>query len=177
MIIKDLTTINNYYKTILSDPAWKYKNVRTGGSMSSGAAQKYECMSTDDICKMPVKRIAHKDSILFLWVTTPFMHDGLHVMESWGFKYKTAIYWRKIMSLGMGYYFRGQVELCLVGIRGKIKAFRCQKPNFLQTKVRKHSQKPDEIFEWIEPVSQDPKLEMFATTQRDGWDSFGKELK
>jgi len=75
-------------------------------------------------------------------------------MKTWGFKYKTAIFWRKIMSLGMGFWFRGQVEMLLLGIKGKVKAFRCQKVNFLQTRVKAHSEKPIEIYEWIEQLAQ-----------------------
>jgi len=54
------------------------------------------------------------------------------------------------MSLGMGFWFRGQVEVCLLGIRGKIKPFRLQTPNFIQTKALRHSEKPIEIRRLIE---------------------------
>jgi N6-adenosine-specific RNA methylase IME4 len=102
------------------------------------------------------------------------------VMDAWGFKYKTTIYWRKIMSLGMGFWFRGQVEVCLMGIRGDVKAFRCQKPNFIQSKVRAHSQKPEELWNLIEPeldkYKLSPRIELFCRgSPRTGWDGWGNE--
>lgn len=33
------------YNILLIDPPWAYKNVRTGGTMSSGSAQKYSVMT------------------------------------------------------------------------------------------------------------------------------------
>jgi N6-adenosine-specific RNA methylase IME4 len=175
--------IKNYYRAIVADPPWQYRNVNTGGSMVSGSAAKYTTLPLLDICNMGVPAIAHSGgSVLFLWTTTPFLVDGsaTHVMKEWGFKPKTAIYWRKIMSLGMGYWFRGQVEVCLVGIRGDVKAFRCQKPNFIQSKVRAHSQKPEELWQLIEPeldkYKLTPRIELFCRGEpRPGWDGWGSE--
>ena len=166
------------YKTILADPPWQYRNKRTGGSMISGSSQKYKTLSTKEICNLDlIKNISDKNSILFLWATIPMLPDAFKVMEAWKYKYKTAIIWRKIMSLGMGFWFRGQCEICLMGIKGKIKAFRYQKSNFIQTKLRKHSQKPEEFINLIEPVCLEPKIELFAREKRKGWDSWGNEIK
>lgn len=166
------------YKTIVADPPWQYRNKRTGGSMKSGSAQKYETMSTEEICNLEIiKEISDKDCVLFLWATIPMLPDAFRVLKAWGFNYKTAIIWRKIMSLGMGFWFRGQCEVCLMGIKGKIKAFRCQKSNFIQSKVRKHSQKPEEFFELIESIILYPAIELFARQKRKNWDTWGNEIK
>jgi N6-adenosine-specific RNA methylase IME4 len=76
----------------------------------------------------------------------------------------------------MGFWFRGQVEMCLLGVRGKVKAFRIQKPNFIQSKVRKHSQKPDEVRELIDMTGLSPKLELFARERAPGWDAMGFDI-
>lgn len=89
-------------------------NKKTGGSFKSGASQKYPTMFLTDIVNLPIDQIAMKDSCLFLWAITPMLPEALEVMGGWKYEYKTAIYWRKVMSLGMGYWFRGQVEVCLV---------------------------------------------------------------
>lgn len=163
------------YRTIVADPPWQYRNIKTGGSMCSGSAAKYPTMTTDDICNLDIiKKICADDSVLFLWSTVPMIEDALKVMRAWGYKYKTMIVWRKIMILGMGFWFRGQVELCLLGVRGNVKAFRCQKPNFIQSKVRKHSQKPEEFFELINDITPNPKIELFARNKRKGWTTWGK---
>ena len=164
------------YKVILCDPPWAYRTKKTGGSMSSGAASKYPTMDIADIKSLPISSIAGKDSVLFLWATTPLLPEAFTVLSAWGFKYKTAIYWRKIMSLGMGYWFRGQVEVCLLGVRGNVKAFRIQKANFIQSKALQHSGKPIEMRQLIESTGLAPRIELFATQKVDGWDSIGNVI-
>jgi len=122
---------------------------------------------------LPVTSICDRNCVLFLWATTPLLPDVFSVMEAWGFRYKTTIYWRKIMSMGLGFWFRGQVEQCLMGVRGTVKAFRCQHANFIQSKARRHSQKPEEFFQLIEPVAPTPRCELFAREPRKGWDVWG----
>jgi len=180
----DLDYVKNFptkkYKTIVADPPWQYNNKKTGGSMQSGATQNYSTLTLDQICHLPVREITEKDAVLFLWCTTPLADYAFEVIDAWGFKYKTKLYWRKIMSLGMGFWFRGQVEECLVCTKGNVKAFRSQSPNIFQSKVREHSRKPEELFNLIDPIIErdglTPKIELFARYRRDGWDCWGNEV-
>ena len=166
------------FKTIVADPPWRYRNVKTGGSMKSGSAAKYPTLSLEEICALPVKEISDKNSVLCLWVPTPLLDHGFEVMKHWGFHYKTAIYWRKLGRLGMGFWLRGQVEPCLVGVRGRVKAWRLQKPNIIQSHPREHSRKPEEFWELIDPIVIDPKIELFCRgTPRSGWYGWGKDCE
>jgi len=165
------------YQIIYADPPWEYRNKNTGGSMKSGASAKYATMSVSDIRALPIYKIASANCACFLWITVPLLPEGLSVLSAWGFEYKTAIFWRKIMSLGMGYWFRGQVEICVLGIMGKVKAFRIQKPNFVQSKVGYHSEKPTEIRRLIEETGLIPRIELFARQKVNGWDCWGNEVE
>lgn len=176
MIIKDLNQAEQKYNVIYADPPWAYRNKNTGGSMKSGASAKYKTMELNEIINLPVRDIASKNVCLFLWSTTPFLPSAFLVMQEWGFTYKTAIYWRKTSHLGMGFWFRGEIEVCLFGIQGKVKAFRCSRPNFIQTKSLRHSQKPIELYTIIEEVTEPPRIELFARDIRSGWDCWGNEI-
>ena len=165
------------YRVIYADPPWRYRNTKTGGSMNSGSASKYNTMSVRELCALPIPDLAEKDSVLFLWATVPLIQEALEVMSAWGFKYKTMLFWRKIMSWGMGFWYRGQVEILLLGIKGKVKAFRVQRANFIQAKVREHSRKPDEFYELIEMAGLRPRIELFARSRRKGWDCWGNEVE
>jgi N6-adenosine-specific RNA methylase IME4 len=166
------------YQVIYADPPWSYKNKKTGRSGISGADTKYPTMDIEDICAMPIQGISDKSCVLFLWITCPLKPEGMMAMESWGFRYKTTIYWCKVMSLGMGYWYRGQVEECIMGIHGKVKAFHSQLPNFIQTKAGAHSAKPRKMYEVIEQSAGalTPRIELFARHTRPGWDSWGNEI-
>lgn len=168
--------------------------------MKSGADDKYLTMSNDDIAAMPIPEITEKNAVCFLWVTVPLLPEGLQVLKSWGFEYKTMITWRKIMSLGMGFWFRGQCEHLVLGVKGKVKPFRQQKSNFYesevfeldecyQSKVGRHSQKPHHFRELINNAvkisfDEPKKLELFARSREgffpdyeyDGWDVYGNQV-
>lgn len=165
------------YKTILADCPWTYKNKRTGGSHKSGAAQKYPVMSTDDIAALPVKQMADKAGcVLLLWATVPLMQDAFKVMDAWGFAYKTRLTWQKTGRKGTGFWFSGCMEDVLFGIRGKVPAWRSMTNNLFDAPVGKHSHKPERVFQIIEPFIKSPRIELFATERREGWDAMGYDI-
>jgi site-specific DNA-methyltransferase (adenine-specific) len=177
------------YNVIYADPPWTYDNKKTGGSNESGACDKYSLMTNKDIELIPIRELIEKDAVCFLWITVPLLPEGLGVLNAWGFKYKTMLTWRKIMSLGMGYWFRGQTEHCILGTRGNVKPFRMQKANFFECKAGLHSQKPDYFRKLISDAvkfsfTEPKKLELFARSREgffpdieyEGWDVYGNEV-
>jgi site-specific DNA-methyltransferase (adenine-specific) len=120
-----------------------------------------------------------RKGLCFLWITVPLLPDGFKVLEAWGYKYKTMITWKKVMSLGMGFWWRGQTEHLLFGVKGKIKAFRMQEKNIIQVKVGKHSEKPEEFRQLIERATPHlvRKIELFATEKHEGWHSWGNKVE
>lgn len=168
------------YDVVYADPAWTYRNKKTGGSHTSGASQHYPTMTTDDIIALPVHQLAKKNSVLFLWATVPMLEDAQRVMKGWGYEYKTLHVWHKVMSKGMGYWWRGQCEILLFGVRGKIKAFRMQESNHLQAHVGRHSEKPDLFRRKIERAADKggllDKVELFARVHATGWDVWGFDV-
>lgn len=164
------------YQVIYADPPWSYTNKKTGGTHKSGAQQKYPTMPLPDIMNMNIP--IDKNAVLYLWATVPLLPEAFKVMDALGFKYKTMLTWRKIMSLGIGFWYRGQCEHLLFGVKGNIKAFRIQHANFIQTKAGKHSEKPSEFRHLIEQSTQHMplKLEMFARQEHSGWDAFVNEV-
>lgn len=176
---------NKRYKVILADPPWGYEFKSPTASPrpetcqeAGGAGYYYEVMSKDDIIKIPVRNIAEKDCILFLWATVPLLPDAFEVMAGWGFKYKTMITWHKLHCKGMGYWFRGHTEQLLLGIRGNIKAFRSLIPNIQTINVLEHSRKPPQFRDIVEKVTvnMEPKIELFAREKREGWDAWGNQV-
>ena len=79
---------------------------------------------------------------------------------------------------GVGFYFRNVTELVLFGVRGKdartLAPGRSQ-VNFLATRKREHSRKPDEMYDIIESCSPGPYLELFARGSQDGWTTWGNQ--
>ena len=173
-LIKNINPFNTTkkYKTILADPAW---NETGGGKIKRGADRHYPLMKTEDIKNLDVGSLADDSCWLYLWVTNNFLKDGLEVMEHWGFRYVTNFCWAKD-RFGIGYYFRGQHELCLFGVKGNLKPIHRNIPSLVHAKRTKHSKKPEESYEVFDRMSHEPRIELFARTKREGWDSWGNEV-
>jgi hypothetical protein len=98
----DIFNTVNKFRVIYADPAWSY-NDKQDTPQLGGAAKHYDTMSVSEICSLPVNEISEKDSVLFLWVTSPLLEDAFTVIKSWGFKYKTSFVWDKVKH-NMGHY-------------------------------------------------------------------------
>jgi N6-adenosine-specific RNA methylase IME4 len=78
----------------------------------------------------------------------------------------------------VGFYFRNVTELILFGVRGKnartLAPGRSQ-VNYISSRKREHSRKPDEQYPIIEACSSGPYLELFARGDRKRWISWGNQ--
>lgn len=169
------------YEVILADPPWSYKDKAKAGNR--GASTQYDVMKLEDIKSMPIDKIAGADCVLFLWATAPLMREAIEVLESWGFKYKTIGFtWIKktknwLTFWGLGHWTRANPEFVLIGIKGKPKRVSAKVHSVIESCVRGHSVKPDEIYERIEELMGPCKrLELFARRNRNGWDGWGNEV-
>ena len=169
---------------ILADPPWQFIN-RTGKmAPEHKRLNRYDTMDVAAIATLPVAQVSAATAHLYLWVPNALLPDGLRVMQAWGFNYKSNIVWHKIRKdggsdgRGVGFYFRNVTELVLFGVRGKnartLQPGRTQ-VNYLGTRKREHSRKPDEFYDIIEACSTGPRLELFARGGRPGWTAWGNQ--
>lgn len=141
-------------------------------------------MSIEEICKLSVAEVTADDCVLFLWTTFPQLQEALRVIKAWGFCYKTvAFVWLKQNKSGKGWFFglgfwtRGNAEICLLATKGKPHRQSNRVHQFIISHLREHSQKPDETREKIVELMGDlPRLELFARKETDGWDVWGDEV-
>jgi len=172
------------FGTILADPPWQFQN-RTGKvAPEHRRLNRYGTMTLKEIEALPVADAAENTAHLYLWVPNALLPEGLAVMSAWGFQYKSNLVWHKIRKdggpdgRGVGFYFRNVTELILFGVRGKnarTLAPGRRQVNFLATRKREHSRKPDEQYEIIERCSPGPYLELFARGEREGWAVWGNQ--
>ena len=172
------------FRTIYADPPWQFQN-RTGKvAPEHRRLTRYPTMTISDIKALPVYELASICSHLYLWVPNALLPDGLEVMRSWGFEYKTNIIWEKVRhdgqpdGRGVGFYFRNVTEILLFGIRGtgnRTLAPARSQVNLIRTVKREHSRKPDEMIPIIEACSPGPYLELFARGDREGWAMWGNQ--
>lgn len=163
------------YNLILVDPPWRYDH---SASKTRSIEKNYPTMRLQDILALPVDLLAADEAVVYLWTTAPKLIEGVMAMEAWGFTYKTQLVWDKV-AMGMGYWTRGQHEILLVGTMGKMRPPepRNRFRSIFTEKRRKHSQKPDLLYEMLEAMHPNArKVELFARHRREGWDAWGNEV-
>jgi len=171
------------FTTVLADPPWRFIN-RTGKmAPEHRRLNRYQTLTTREICEIPVSLACKEPAHLYLWVPNALLPDGLQVLQAWGFTYKTNIIWHKVRKdggpdgRGVGFYFRNTTELILFGVRGHMRTLSPgrRQVNVIRTMKQEHSRKPDELYDIIEGCSPGPYLELFARGTRPKWFAFGNE--
>lgn len=177
----DIFATGKKYNVIYADPPWRYQDKGCSGS----AENHYNTMSINDICNLPIKKIADKNAVLFMWVTYPMLPEGLKLIEAWGFKYKTiGFQWiktnkknRNTFFFGLGRWTRGNTECYLIATKGKISRVNSSISQLIVEPIQHHSKKPDVVRgKIVELVGDLPRIELFARNQSDGWDVWGNEV-
>lgn len=120
----DLPLFN--YGVIYCDPAWPFENYSAKGE-SRNPKRHYQTLSIQQIKALPVGHLAAERCALFMWVTDPMLAEANDVMKAWGFRYATVAFtWAKRTKLdtgwhmGTGYYTRANLEMCLLGMNGRM---------------------------------------------------------
>lgn len=176
------------YSTIVADPPWPIRWSGGGAWKTNGRGERhrnkrhgvpldYPTMSVQAICDLPVAELAEPDAVLWLWVTDRFALEGAGaaVARAWGFEPLRFLVWEK-NTIQMGNCPRGAHELAIACTRGK-SIFTRKDVRSVQkwAAPKRHSAKPDGFYDLALTCSPGPYLEMFARTQRLGWDTWGNE--
>ena len=172
------------FATILADPPWQFAN-RTGKIAPEYARlSRYGTMGLSEIRSLLISELAASTCHLYLWVPNALLPEGIETLRAWGFEYKSNIVWHKIRKdggsdgRGVGFYFRNVTEILLFGVRGKnartLAPARSQ-VNYISSRKREHSRKPEEQYAVIESCSPGPYLELFGRGLRAKWVTWGNE--
>lgn len=174
----DIFNTNEKFRVIYADPAWSYNDKQDTPNLG-GASKHYQTMSLNEIFNLPVKEISEKDSVLFLWVTSPLLEDGFEVIKTWGFKYKSSFIWDKIKH-NMGHYNSVRHEILLIATKGSCVPDNKTLYDSVQSIERNdnHSEKPIEFLNIIDDLySFGNKLEMFCRKiKKQNWYGWGNEI-
>ncbi len=174
----DIFNTNEKFRVIYADPAWSYNDKQDTPNLG-GASKHYQTMSLNEICNLPVKEISEKDSVLFLWVTSPLLEDAFEVIKTWGFKYKSSFIWDKVKH-NMGHYNSVRHEILLIATKGSCVPDNKTLYDSVQSIERNdnHSEKPIEFLNIIDDLySFGNKLEMFCRKiKKQNWYGWGNEI-
>jgi len=168
---------------ILVDPPWRFRVWSRKGEGRSACQHYPTNLTLSDLASLPVGAVAALDCWLFLWSTTPMLPAALWLMEQWGFIYSgNGFAWVKLnpggvgFHTGLGFTTRKNIELCLLGKRGKPRRRSASVRELIVAPRREHSRKPDEVYSRIEALCIGPYVELFARQQWPGWFAWGDQV-
>lgn len=161
------------FRVLVIDPPWRY-DVRTADVTHQGTCP-YPDMSVEDICSLPVKELAAKDCVLWLWTTNAHMRESFAVLDAWGFQSKTILTWGK-QKCGNGQWLRGQTEHCHLAVRGKPTVLLTNQSTLLTAPAGVHSEKPEAFYRLVAQMCPGSKVELFARRTRRGFVAHGNAV-
>lgn len=189
-----MSAIIEPFDVLVVDPPWSY-----GAKGKRGAAERHyktvgrgnleihrhHGAGVENIAPIvPMAEWSHRESHLYLWVTSPKLPFGFALLGLWGFEYKTTLVWVKtarsgrVIRNGPGWWFRNAAEYVLVGVRkGRSIPSHLREPTVFMASRGAHSEKPQAFYDIIDRVEPGKrKIDVFARTRRPGWWSWGDEL-
>lgn len=175
------------FTVILADPPWEYRSY--SDTANGAAAAQYPTMQVADLMRLPVAEWSAPDAVLVMWGTWPKLDEAFPLLAAWGFDYVTGLPWVKTtprgeIRRGIGFWFQSASELLLIGRRGEPRradgkpliGLTCGEQRQFYAPIRRHSEKPVGIYDWIEATFAGPYLELFARRERPGWTTWGADL-
>ncbi len=172
------------YDLIFADPPWEYQRKSGRGIVP------YSTMTFEEIWGLSVRRLAADDAILVLCIVSPTAIQCLETFKWWGFEMKTKLFnWIKISAMeklliGTGCYTRPSSEDTYIGTRGN--GFKWAVSHSTRQVIfaqrTEHSAKPEAYFKSMRQFFGDNydemrKIELFARSHREGWDTWGNQLE
>lgn len=166
------------YRCIVIDPPWDIKKIERAERPNQGVTLDYPTMSLEQIADetlVPVRTHADEDCHLYLWVTHKYLPAGLELMESWGFRYQCTMTWRKNVGI-TPFSWMYDTEHVLFGRKGNLALTQLGLRLSFEAPVQGHSVKPEVFYERVRAASPGPRIDMFARTERDGFEVWGNEV-
>lgn len=163
------------YATVVIDPPWPNAKMKMQGHGGS-TFEWYEKLTIPQIRDLPIPKVLADDAFVFLWTIQRFLPDAFDLFKAWGVRYRFTMTWHKSggpSPLGLPTY---NAEFVLVGDVGK--------PQFVETKAfavsndwprQAHSQKPDGFYDLLRRVTVEPRLDVFARREIEGFKAWGNE--
>lgn len=114
---------------------------------------------------------AAPDCILFIWTSVPSLKNTMDLLRYWEFNYRNTGAWVRPAN-GTGHWFHNELELLLVATKGNSPPPMIHVPQVITSTSHL---KPEAFIDNIAAMFPHiPKLDMFATAPRTGWDMWSE---
>ena len=181
----DIYNTDNKYNLIVADPPWRQSRggKKTVRENSSGKPLDYPVCSLEEIKGHleQATKLTTENSLLFLWTIDKYLFEAEEMAKELGYKLHARLIWNKVTGIPAAFTVRYGHEYLLYMYKGKLIPVAKEERGKIHTvfteRAKRHSQKPEISFEIIDRLYPDlSKLEMYARTERGGYDCWGNEV-
>jgi N6-adenosine-specific RNA methylase IME4 len=165
------------YRCLVIDPPWPVQKIERDVRPNQDAHLDYPTMSMEDIQALPIGDLADEGGChLYLWTTQKYLPDALRMLEAWEFEYQCVMPWVKPSGM-TPYSWMYNVEFVVFGRRGGLPLLQNGLKLSIEAASEGHSIKPDAFYQKVLLASPEPRLDMFARRERDGFAVWGDEVQ
>lgn len=183
----DIYNTEKKYDILYTDPPWIQGRggKKAARPNSTGMSVPYDTMDIPSITELHrhiIENLMNEKHNIFMWTIDKYLPDTEKMMNELGYKLHARIIWDKENGPSPAYTLRFSHEyLPWFYKKGNIilpdKDKRGAFTTVMREPSRRHSQKPECAYQMLEAMfPQTEKLELFARTERPGWDAFGNEI-
>lgn len=188
MAVIDIFTTEEKYDILYTDPPWKQGRggKKAARPNSTGTTVPYDTMDVPGIMEIHnfvTGKLMNEKHNVFMWTIDKYLPQTEEIMSLLGYKLHARLIWDKGNGPAPAYTVRFAHEYLLWFYKkGNIILPDKDKRGAFSTVLREnsrrcHSKKPECAYQMLETFfPQAKKLELFARTERDGWDQWGNEL-
>jgi len=164
------------YRTVVIDPPWDIEKIGREARPDQGKYLDYPTLDLEDLKDLPVEDVmADSGSHMFLWTTQKHLPDAINLIETWGGRYECVMTWVKPTGV-TPFSWQYNTELVLFARFGDgLELDERGHPLSFKAPVNDHSTKPDLFFKRVRQATKKPRLNMFARSEREGFDVWGDE--
>jgi len=171
---KTFATPRGKYDVIVIDPPWEVTKIEREARPNQVKQFDYETMNENELAELAIP--VANDCHVWCWATHKYLPMALRLVASWGLKYVCTFVWHKpggFQPYGLPQY---NCEFALYARNGS--------PKFTSTKSLpvcfsaargKHSEKPEEFYDFVRRVTKGKRLDMFNRRKIVGFKGWGNE--
>lgn len=184
----DIFTTEEKYDILYTDPPWQQGRGgrKAARPSTTGMSVPYDTMDVPGIMELHryvTNELMNENHNVFMWTIEKYLPQTEQIMDLLGYRLHARMIWDKGNGPAPAYTLRFSHEYLLWFFKkGRIilpdKDKRGAYPTVMrENSKRRHSKKPECAYQMLEALfPQARKLELFARTERDGWDQWGNEL-
>ena len=159
----ELSAVSGTYRTVYLDPE---RSIDTGSRLT---AAKRLALLEKTLKDLPLHELAHEDGCHYwIWTPWPMVRSGVlqELLRRWKLRWVFEVVWDNRSASRTAC---GELALLVVATSGK-PSFLCSKMESLVREKSESADKPTAFYHLIENSCLGPRIELFAQSERVGWD-------